>query len=463
MQAPEHVVENLRLEAKAAGDPKKKKKLHRKKPPTRGYVHWTKDTFNKLVSGEPEPLSSHFSVSHGMLLNVLSREQGGCRAMKQLIRDCHDRPAVKHRHAKTAIQMFRALVEADVISLADQPGRIAKRAVVNVDLQREFSMHYALSLYVIETIKELDVQAESYALDLLSLVESILEDPHLILRKQLDRIKGEAVAEMKAAGMEYDERMEELEKLTYPKPNADFIYATFNDYAERHPWVGMRNIRPKGVAREIYESAHDFRTFVVEHKLERAEGSVLRYMTDVYKALVQTVPSWARTYEVDLVVEHFSSIVRGIDASLIAEWEQLRDPTYVPVPIAEREEVVESRGITADERAFTVLLRNAVFRLVKALAAQRYEAAAAEVDDWPAERFAETLAPYFEEHGNIRTDPKARGTEHTLIDKKDGVWNVRQKLVDPDDHNDWYLAIRVDLERSDEEGKAVIVLDEIRT
>lgn len=460
-QAPEHVVDNLRLEAKAAGDPKKQKKLHKKKPPQKGYVHWTRDTFDKLVNGKPEPLTSHFSISHGMMLNVLSRPQGGCQAMKQLIRRCHERDAEKHRHAKTAIQMFRSLVEADVISLVPIEGRIAKRVQVNVDLQREFSLNYALSLYVVETIRLLDRTFVSYPLDVLSLVEAILEDPVLVLRKQLDRIKGEAVAEMKAAGLEYDERMAELEKLDYPKPNAEFVYGTFDDFARKHPWVGRENVHPKGAAREMYESAHDFNGFVIDYKLDKAEGSVLRYMTDVYKALVQTVPNWAYTAEVEDMIDYFGGVVRGVDASLIEEWETLRDPSYVPRPEADEPAAIEEpRGITDNKRAFTVLLRNAVFRIVRALSERRHDAALRELsgDDWTADRLDEAIAPYFAEHESIRTDPRARGTEHTLIDEHEDHWRVRQVLLDPDDHNDWYLDLRVDLDKSDAEHRPVLTL-----
>lgn len=463
VQAPEHVVANLRLEAKASGDPKKKRKLVKKKPPTRGYVNWTRATFDKLVTGKPEPLASSFAVSHSMLLNVLSREQGGCRAMKQLIRSCHDRKADRRRHAKTAIQMFRSLVEAEIMSLVDQPGRIAKRVQVNVDLQREFSLHYALSLYVVETTRQLELDYDSYPLDVLSLVEAVLDDPHVVLRKQLDRIKGTAVAEMKAAGIEYDERMEELEKLDYPKPNAEFIYATFNEFAVKHPWVGERNIRPKGVAREMYECAYDFRGYVTDYKLERSEGSVLRYMTDAYKALVQLVPMRARTHEVEDLIEYFGGVVRGVDASLIDEWEQLRNPKHVLTKPAPEPEVV-SRGITANLRSFTVLLRNALFRVVRALSSRNYEAAAAAVDSpsdaepWSSEAIEQALADYWQEHASIRVDPRARATQHTLIEQQDRHWRVRQVLVDDEDHNDWYLDIAVDLDRSDETESPVLVL-----
>ncbi len=482
-QAPDHVIENLKLEAKAAGDKRKQRKLVRKKPPTKGYVHYDKATFKGLVEGQAEPLESRFAVSHAMLLHMLSRPTGGCQAVKQLIKDCHDRNALRHRHARTAIQMFRSLVEAEVVSLVDDPSRPGlKRAQVNVDLQREFSLNYSLSLYVVETIRLLDRELDSYPLDLLSLVEAILENPTIILRKQLDRIKGEAVARMKAEGIEYDERMERLAELVYPKPNADFIYETFNAFAAKHPWVGQENIRPKGAARELYDQCHDFRSFVVGYGLERAEGMVLRYLTDVYKALIQTVPEWARTPEVEDLIDYFGGVVCGVDASLLEEWERLRDPELVTAKEAEDREQEDRepeppRGITADQHTFTVLVRNAVFRLVQQLSRHDYGAVAAAVEasadepSWSAERLTETLAPYYEDHEAIRTDPRARGTEHCRIDRggdptaggsaSDGRWRVVQVLVDPDEHNDWMLDLSVDLNRSDEAARPVLVLHRV--
>ncbi len=483
VQAPEHVVENLKLEAKAAGDKKKQRKLVRKKPPTKGYVHFDKATFQQLLKGKPEPLQSRFQVSHAMLLNVLSRPAGGCQAVKQLIKSCHDRNALQHRHGKTAIQMFRSLVEAEVVSLVDDPDRPGiKRAQVNVDLQREFSLNYSLSLYVVETIKLLKPELDSYPLDLLSLVEAILENPTIILRKQLDRIKGEAVGQMKAEGIEYDERMERLAELDYPKPNADFIYDSFNEFSAKHPWVGQENIRPKGAARELYEQCHDFRSFVVGYKLERAEGMVLRYLTDVYKALTQTVPEWARTPAVDDLIDYFGGVVCGVDASLLEEWERLRDPAQVLTQVVEEQKPETPRGITANQHTFTVLVRNAVFRLVQQLSRRQYGTVAAAVQapsdqpSWTAERLEEMLVPYYEDHEAIRTDPRARGTEHCQIkhghiepggtpaaggSSSERRWRIVQVLVDPDEHNDWMLDLSVDLDRADEADGPVLVLHRI--
>ncbi len=140
--------------------------------------------------------------------------------------------------------------------------------------------------------------APDYALDVLTLVESILENPELILRKQLDRVKDRAVAQMKAEGVEYEERMEELEKLEYPKPLRDFVYETFNAFADRHPWVGEENIRPKSIAREMFENFRSFAEYVRDYELQRSEGLLLRHLNSVYKVLSQTVPDGSKTDEV---------------------------------------------------------------------------------------------------------------------------------------------------------------------
>ena len=113
----------------------------------------------------------------------------------------------------------------------------------------DFSIHHTLALWLLDTLLRLDRAAESYALDVLTLVESILENPMPVLWAQLDRAKGEKVAELKAEGLDYAERMEQLEKVEWPKPLRDFVYESFNAFADQHPWVGAEDVRPKSVAR----------------------------------------------------------------------------------------------------------------------------------------------------------------------------------------------------------------------
>ncbi len=470
-QAPEHVIENLRLEAKAGNDPAKKRKLVRRKPPEWGYVHWDKSTFDRLVTSMPEALVSRFSLSHGMVVNVLSREEGGgCMGLARLVKASHERDAQKRIFGRTALEMVKTLREAEIIEWAyDEDGRRYVR--VNADLGEDFSIHHALSLYLIDTVEKIEKESETYALDLLTLVESILENPEVILARQLDKLKGEKGAELKAAGVEYEERMAELEKLEYPKPNRDFIYDTFNAFAAKHPWIKTDNIRPKSIARDMLENVMSFSEYVKEYGLERVEGLLLRYLSDVYKTLVQSVPQWAKDERVDEVITTFGAIVRQVDASLLDEWERLKDPHELFEPPPERAELepAGSLDITKDARAFTVLVRNEVFRLVRALARRDYAEAARVVAPAPereaaeAARIGEAMGGFFAAHALLRTDPEARSPKHLTVTTGETTWRVRQILLDGEEDNDWFFEVTIDLERSREAGRPVLVLDRIAT
>jgi superfamily II RNA helicase len=465
VQAPEHVIENLRLESKAGGDPAKKRKIVKRKPPERGYVHWDRATFNRLVTSPPEPLASRFAITHGMLLSVLARGRGGCRAMARLIRDSHTRRPEKRALARTAVTLFQSLLGAKVLEVNPETREVA----LHVDLQDDFSLHHALGLYLIDTLSLLDPETPTYGLDVLTLVESILENPQLILDRQLDKMKTEKLAELKAAGVEYDERMVELEKLEYPKPNRDFIYGTFNAFAAKHPWVGAENIRPKSIAREMYENLLSFPDYVKEYGIERAEGLVLRYLSEVYKALVQTVPAANKNDAVEDVVTYLGAIVRSVDSSLLDEWERMHAGEDA-APKDPSEEPVDTSDVTRDPKAFTVLVRNAVFSLVRALAKRDYVLAvslldtAAPADEaWTPRRFEEALAPYWAEHGAIRVDPEARSPKNLKIEWLETRLSVEQVLWDPEEANDWMLALSIDREASRIEGRPMLRLDALRT
>ncbi|HEU5397057.1 MAG TPA: DUF3516 domain-containing protein, partial [Verrucomicrobiae bacterium] len=312
-QAPEHVIENLKLAEKTARDGKKTVK---RKPPEKNFVNWDKNTFARLITTAPERLASRFQVSHAMLLNVLSRQGDGCRAMQNLIRDSHETPRQKQAHIRRAWQLFRSLLDRRIVEFIPKTADGAYLRV-NVELQDDFSMDQELSLYLLETIPLIDPQQPDYALVLLTLVESIVEDPAIILRKQLDRVKDRKMAEMKMEGIEYDERMEELEKLEYPKPNREFIYSTFNAFADRHPWVGQENIRLKSIAREMFESFRSFSDYIRDYELQRAEGVLLRHLHSVFKVLSQTVPDAAKNDQVREMELYLGSMIRQVDSSLM--------------------------------------------------------------------------------------------------------------------------------------------------
>src|SRR5580658_2186777 len=322
VQAPEHAIENARMTQKAAGDPAKLKRIVRKKPPERGYVHWDRAVFDRLVAAQPEPLVSRFRVSHGMILNVLQRDGAGLLDLARIIHRSHERRAQRRLFGREAKVLFDSLVDAGIVE-ADP---VARRVRLHVDLQDDFSLHRALSLWLVAALGALDRESGTYAVDVLTLVESILEDPDAVLRQQLEVVKRAKLAELKMAGVEYEERVRELEKLEYPKPLRDFVYDSFNEFARAHPWARGDNVRPKSVAREMVERFMDFNEYVREYELGRSEGTLLRHLTDAYRVLVQTVPTSAKTAEVEEIEVFLRAMVRSVDSSLLDEWERMRAP-----------------------------------------------------------------------------------------------------------------------------------------
>ncbi len=470
-QAPEHVVENLKLEGKSVRDGKK---VVKRKPPDRNFVNWDKQTFARLIAAPPERLTSRFQVTHGMLLNVLSRPGDGCRAMRQLIARSHESPKQKQAHIKRGWQLFRSLVERGIVEIFPKTPEGAYLRV-NVELPENFSMDQTLSLYLLETIPLLDAQAPDYALNLITLVESILEDPDIVLRKQLDKLKTQKMAEMKMEGVEYQERIDELEKLEHPKPNREFVYSTFNAFADKHPWVGQENIRLKSIAREMFEQFRSFADYIKDYELQRAEGVLLRHLSSVHKVLVQTVPDAAKNDAVREMEEYLRTMIRQVDSSLLEEWERMRDPNYAPR--AEQEEArppgaeEAERDITRDTKAFIASIRTRIFSFLRGVVNGDYEQALSHLGSlerpdggaWTAEQLAKRIEAYHAEHEYIRLDPEARNARHTYVipaeDKRS--WTVQQVLVDPDEHNDWKAEFQVDLMASRETGEPALWLREI--
>lgn len=469
-QAPEHVIENLKLEEKAASSGKK---VVKRKPPEKNFVNWDKNTFLRLISAPPERLQSRFQVTHGMLLNVLSRPSGGCEGMRDLIARSHESPNARKAHRRRAWQLFRSLVNRRIIEIIPRTAD-GNYLRLNIELQDDFSMNQTLSLYLLETLPLLDRESPTYPLDLLTLVESILEDPDLILRKQLDKLKSEKLAELKQSGMEYDDRMEELEKLEYPKPNREFIYSTFNAFAERHPWVGQENIRPKSIAREMFEQFRSFGDYIKDYDLHRAEGLLLRHLNGVYKVLAQTVPDSAKTEPVQEMELYLKEMIRQVDSSLLDEWERMKNPNY------QKDEARELRppgaeeaalNITRDRKAFTAAIRTKIFAFLRGCVIGDYEQALSQLssneqpggEPWTPERLAALVDAYHDEHQCIALDPEARNIRHTYVLPQEGnkTWRVQQVLVDPEGFNDWIAEFEIDLEKSRAASEPVMTLQRI--
>jgi superfamily II RNA helicase len=454
--APEHIVENRKIEAKERA--RKGGKLQRKKPPEWGYLHWDQATFERLVKSAPEPLVSRFSLSHAMLLNVLGRPSGGCRAMKRIVRESFESAHDKRRHRRQALMLLRSLWQAGVIefrSAADGGG-----VRVNAELQEDFSLFHALGLYLLDAVERLERESQSYALDVLSLVEAILEDPEPILRAQVDRLKTQKLAELKAAGVEYDDRMAELDKITHPRPNAEFMQAAFEIFAGEHPWVPRDGLRPKAVTREIMENFHTFSSYVKEYGLARSEGLLLRYLSETYKTLVQTVPELARTEEVEELIAQLGALVRGVDSSLLDEWERLQNPDAPPEPEAP---AVSDEDDAREQRAFTAQLRTLLYSFVRALAYRDFESALELVEALPGFGPLEleiAARPLFEEEGGaIDLGPEARSPKNTQITKAPGEWRIVHNLIVAGEVSEFLIEGRLDVARSRAERRAVFRLE----
>ena len=324
VQAPEHAVENKRAEMRAAGDPKKLRKLVKKKPPERGYAHYDDKTLTRLWEGTPETLESSFDVTHAMMLNVLDRPGDGCTAMKRLLVDNHEPRPRQRRHIRKAVGVFRSLIDAEIVEVLDEPDDLGRPVRVNLDLQDEFRLNQPLGLFAVEAVSVLDPTAADYHLQALSVAESVLEDPMAVLLAQRDQARDELMTRMKDEGVEYEERIARLAEVTWPKPEAEFIEPAFEVFARHHPWVGHLRPSPKSVVRDMVEHADTFNQYVSRYGLKRSEGLVLRYLTDCYKALAQTVPAAAVNDRLAEVIEWLGALVREVDSSLLDEWERLR-------------------------------------------------------------------------------------------------------------------------------------------
>lgn len=466
VMAPEWEIENEAALRKAGDDAAKRKKIVRKKAPT-GVVNWGLGSFERLVAATPEPLTPHMRMTAAMLINVIGRGGDVFGNVRALVFDNHEPLARRYELARRALAIFRTLRAAGIVEV-DRSG--AEPVVrLTVDLQPNFALNQPLSPFALAAIDLLDRDSGApqedgtgsghYALDVVSVIEATLDDPRAILSQQEYRARGEAVAAMKRDGIEYDERMALLEEVTYPKPLADLLAQSFEVFASSQPWVRDFELSPKSVVRDMFERAMSFGEFVAFYQLGRSEGLVLRYLSDAYRAIRQTVPAEARTDDLMDVIEWLGELVRQVDSSLVDEWESLTHPTAegddAPVVPPAPPSVLTNR------RAFTVLVRNELFRRVQLAALQDDDALVAlDPDvDWPA-----ALDAYFDEHEEILTGGPARSPSLVRIDETDaaaGRWVVEQTLDDPAGDHDWRIRGEVDLAASVEEGTAVLRVNEV--
>jgi superfamily II RNA helicase len=458
-QAPEHQVENLKALEKAADDPKKRRKVQRKKPPERGYAHWDEKTFERLRSGQPEILSSNFRVSHSMLLNVLDRPGNGCAALRRILTENHDSRPQQRNHIRQAIGMYRSLVSAGIVETLDEPDTDNRLVRVNIDLQAEFDLTGALSPFVPDAVELLNRDDISYALDVLTVVESVLENPSVVLARQRDKARDELFAELKREGVDYEERLARLDEVEWPKPLKEFLYTTFDAWAVHHPWLGQENLRPKSIVRDLYERAMTFREYVNYYGIKGSEGVLLRYLTDAFKGLQKTVPDSLWTSELEDVFEWLGALVRQVDSSLLDEWERLQNPEQLNEEIRP-----QAFDITTQTRAFQVMIRNATFRWIQLLSRADYTGLAqeAEGDLSDPERIKEVVSAYWEDFNEVTTDAEARSSRWLVETARDQTQVIVEQIVcDPEGFNEWRLRGVVELEASREAGEAVVKLTDI--
>lgn len=449
-QAPEHEAENAKQLAKAGDDPKKRRKLVKKKAPD-GFVSWGKPSFEKLIDAEPEPLQPQMQVSHSMLLNVIGRGGDAFADMRDLIRASHgtwrDHLALERR----ALAIFTTLRAAGVVEVHDDEPRIR----LTVDLQPNFALNQPLSPFALAAIDMLEPASPTHALDVVSIIEATLDDPRPILSQQQFLARGEAVAAMKAEGIEYEERMELLEGITHPKPLDELLTAALAVFAQSQPWVSDFALSPKTVVRDMWERAMTFADYVQHYGLSRSEGLVLRYLSDAYRAIRQTVPEEAKSEDLLDLIEWLGEVVRQVDSSLLDEWEELLHPTAPgEAPVAPP----PPPSVVANPRAFRILVRNELFRRVQLAALDRADDLG-ELDGpsgFGADAWGEALDAYFDEHGAIGTGADARSSRMLVVDEGAEVWEAQQILADPAGDHDWRIWATIDLAASAEAGAAVV-------
>ncbi len=458
-QAPAWIIENSRLADAVASGKRNKKKFVRRKPPSRGYKHWDEETFQQLIARPPESLESQFSLDHGLLISLLLDADGlvdgergdGLAALHALIDAAHTGQRRTDALHEQADRLLADLIEAGLVDEADH--------TVRDGLQRDFSLHQSLSLYLLHALSLLDRESEDYHLDVLTMVESVLEHPRAILYAQVSRLKGQLIAELKAAGVPYEDRSAELDGITWPKPRETWIYTTFNEYAATRPWVTEEAIRPKSIARDMVEQYAAFHNYISDLKMTRAEGLLLRYLTQVYQALARIVPEDARTPEVIDTIAFLRATLARVDSSLVTEWEKMTaeggTEADAPRPI----------DISSDKRAFLARIRAELHAVVRALSLEDYEEAAACVKDGlDAAEIEAAIAPFHEEFGPVVFDAAARLAHSTTV-KPLGPhrWQVSQRLFDAegDEDNAWSINGTIDLRADTNPDGPLIALDSI--
>ena len=459
-EAPEFEVENQKAIAKAGGDPKKLKKIKRKKAPE-GFVNWNQNTFDKLIDAEPETLVPHLKITHSMVLNEV--EQGGDarERIDRLIDDSAQTPDQKERLHQRADEIFQTLFDTEVIE-TERRSDGSLDYLMTLDMPDDFALDQPLSPFLLAALELLDPESETYALDVISMVEATLEDPRQVLRAQERAAKDKAMADMKADGLDYDERMDRLAEITYPKPLEDLLDAAFTKYRHDVPWANDYWLSPKSVVRDMVETASDFTGYIARYNIARSEGTLLRYLSDAYRSLARTVPVEKRDERLKDIIAWLRVLVRSIDSSLVDEWENAGNTSDEASQAAASLAAPGSgNDVVEDRRGLTVLVRNAMFRRVQLMDLDRPEELGALDKDWGygVHEWEDALDDYYDEHEYVNVDAEARSPKLFMLDdtheRDEHTWKVRQIIDDSDGDHDWAITGVVDLDATQNGGEVV--------
>ena len=458
-EAPEFEIENAKALAKAGNDPKKLKKIKRKKAPE-GFVTWNENTFDKLIDAAPETLVPHMKITHSMVLNEV--EQGGDARYRidRLIDDSAQTPEQKERLHARADEIFQTLFDTNVIETEDRDDG-GKDYFMTVDMPDDFALDQPLSPFLLAALELLDPESDTYALDVISMVEATLEDPKQVLRAQERQARDEAMIRMKEDGLDYDERMDRLQEITYPKPLEDMLQAAFDEYRHDVPWANDYWLSPKSVVRDMVETASDFTGYIARYNIARSEGTLLRYLSDAYRALARTVPQEKRDEQLDDIISWLRVVVRSIDSSLVDEWEHAGTDTDASEAAANLAAPGAKQAVVEDRRGLTVLVRNAMFRRVQLMDLDKPDELGALDKDWGygVHEWEDTLDDYYDEHEYVNIDAKARSGELFILDESkensEHAWKVRQIIDDSDGDHDWAITGTVDLDATQSSGEVV--------
>lgn len=503
-EAPEYEIENAKLIAKAGDDPKKLRKLKKKKPPE-GFVTWNKQTFERLCEAVPETLKPRLRITNSMVLSMVERGGDARARVSELIEASLQTPEEKLKLEARASEIFATLIDTGVVvrnevpsgvdapsdtdapSGADAPSDAGTSSGVDapdgadapdntsaptdaaprveysltVDLPEDFALDQPLSPFLLAALELLDPESETYTFDLISMVEATLEDPKQVLRAQERQARDAAMAAMKADGVEYEERLERLQDITYPKPLEDLLDAAFAQYCTKVPWAADYELSPKSVLRDMLESAADFKGYIQKLGIARSEGILLRYLAEAFRSLDRTVPLEKRNDQLNDIISWLGFVVRSVDSSLVDEWAAAgEDSAFDAAPPSGADVVV------ADRRGMTLLVRNALFRRVSLAARERADELGELDEAWGMGelRWRRALDAFFEAHEELLVDSDARSTAFFAIDESDElkpaaegghVWHVHQIFHDSDGDHDFGIMADVDLDATQEESEAV--------